>query len=174
MDFMSDGLADGRSFRTFNETDDFNREGLAIDVDFSPPSLRVIRSLAQAIEWRGKLKAIRCHNGPEYFSAEPVQWADKNDNKLSYIQPGKPTQNACIERFNRASPESCDPVALDLEKRAAQLSSRRYSTQNGEAPCCVTFYVRQQLQTGGLQSPATRTPVLNSRGRRRSEKPCLS
>ena len=53
MDFMSDGLSDGRSFRTFNVIDDFNREGLAIDVDFSLSSLRVIRSLEQIIEWKG-------------------------------------------------------------------------------------------------------------------------
>lgn len=44
MDFMSDSLADGRSLRTFNVIDDYNREGLAIDVDLSMPSTRVIRS----------------------------------------------------------------------------------------------------------------------------------
>lgn len=68
MDFMSDTLADGRSIRTFNVIDDYNREGLAIDVDLSMPSARVIRSLEQVIEWRGKPSAIRCDNGPEYIS----------------------------------------------------------------------------------------------------------
>ena len=52
MDFMSDSLADGRSLRTFNVLDDYNREGLTIDVDLSLPSERVIRSLEQIIEWR--------------------------------------------------------------------------------------------------------------------------
>ena len=60
MDFMSDSLIDGRSIRTFNVIDDYNREGLAIDVDLSMPSLRVIRALEQVIEWRGKQAAIRC------------------------------------------------------------------------------------------------------------------
>lgn len=60
---MSDTLADGRSLRTFNVIDDYNREGLAIDVDLSMPSARVIRSLEQVIEWRGKPSAIRCDNG---------------------------------------------------------------------------------------------------------------
>src|SRR5690606_7484358 len=54
MDFMSDGLADGRSLRTFNVIDDYNREGLTIEVDLSLPSARVIRALEQVIEWRGK------------------------------------------------------------------------------------------------------------------------
>lgn len=60
IDFMSDSLIDGRSIRTFNVIDDYNREGLAIDVDLSMPSLRVIRALEQIIEWRGKPAAIRC------------------------------------------------------------------------------------------------------------------
>jgi len=45
MDFMADQLADGRSFRTLNVLDDFNREGLAIEVDSSLPSERVVRTL---------------------------------------------------------------------------------------------------------------------------------
>ena len=44
MDFMSDALTDGRSFRTFNVLDDYNREGLGIEVDLSLPSVRVIRA----------------------------------------------------------------------------------------------------------------------------------
>ena len=60
MDFMHDQLSDGRSIRLFNVIDDFNREGLCIDVDFSLPSERVIRSLDQVIEWRGVPTAIRC------------------------------------------------------------------------------------------------------------------
>ncbi len=54
MDFMHDQLSDGRSFRLFNVLDDFNREGLDIEVDFSLPAERVIRSLEQIIAWRGK------------------------------------------------------------------------------------------------------------------------
>lgn len=40
MDFMHDMLSDGRSFRLFNELDDFNREGLGIEVDLSLPAAR--------------------------------------------------------------------------------------------------------------------------------------
>ena len=94
---MSDTLTDGRSIRTFNVVDDYNREGLNIDVDLSMPAQRVIQSLERLIEWRGKPKAIRCDNGPEYISQALRDWAQAMDIELMYIQPGKPTQNAYIE-----------------------------------------------------------------------------
>lgn len=101
MDFMSDSLSNGRRFRTFNVMDDYNREGLTIEVDFSLPSARIIRALEQVIQWRGKPAAIRCDNGPENISGEMINWANEHQITLIYIQPGKPTQNAYIERFNR-------------------------------------------------------------------------
>jgi putative transposase len=101
MDFMHDQLADGRSFRTLNVIDDFNREALGMEIDFSLPSERVVRALKQIIEWRGKPQSIRCDNGPEYLGAPVITWAQSNGIKIEYIQPGKPQQNAYIERFNR-------------------------------------------------------------------------
>ena len=101
MDFMHDQLADGRSIRLFNVIDDFNREGLCIDVDFSLPSLRAIRSLDQIIEWRGQPMKIRCDNGPEYVSEALRDWASRRGIVLEFIQPGKPQQNAYIEPYNR-------------------------------------------------------------------------
>jgi putative transposase len=82
MDFMHDQLEDGRSFRLFNVIDDFNREALGIEVDFSLPSERVIRVLCQIIAWRGKPHSIRCDNGPENVSgaitrADPSSWRYK-------------------------------------------------------------------------------------------------
>lgn len=101
VDFMSDSLSDGRKFRTFNVLDDYNREGLCIEVDFPLPGLRVIHSLEQIIEWRGKPLALRYDNGPEYISQQLIDWATDKPITLLYIQPGKPTQNAYVERFNR-------------------------------------------------------------------------
>ena len=74
MDFMHDQLSDGRSVRLFNVIDDFNREALCIEVDFSLPASRVKRALEQVIAWRGKTAAIRCDNGPEYISEELKRW----------------------------------------------------------------------------------------------------
>jgi putative transposase len=101
MDFMHDQLADGRCYRLFNVIDDFNREGLGIEVGFSLPAERVIRALDQIIEWRGQPAAIRCDNGPEYISDLLQKWAEKHGIRLEFIQPGKPQQNAYIERYNR-------------------------------------------------------------------------
>jgi putative transposase len=101
MDFMHDQLSCGRSFRLLNVIDDFNREALGIEIDFSLPSERVIRTLQQIIEWRGKPFTIRCDNGPENISGTLQRWAEQVGIEFQYIQPGKPQQNAYVERFNR-------------------------------------------------------------------------
>lgn len=101
MDFMHDQLGDGRSFRLLNVLDDFNREGLGIEVDLSLPAARVIRTLERIIAWRGKPARIRCDNGPEYISGALLAWTALRGIAIDHIQPGKPQQNAYIERYNR-------------------------------------------------------------------------
>jgi putative transposase len=100
MDFMSDSLVSGRKFRTLNVMDDCSREALAIEIDTSLSSKRVIRVLERIIEHRGKPLVIRVDNGPEYTSFEFELWAKKQQISIQYIQPGKPMQNGYIERFN--------------------------------------------------------------------------
>ena len=100
-DFMADALWSGRRFRTFNVNDDFNRESLRIEIDTSLPSQRVIRALDELVELRGVPRRLRLDNGPEFISAALAQWAQQQGIELVHIQPGKPTQNAYIERFNR-------------------------------------------------------------------------
>lgn len=100
IDFMSDSLIEGRKFRLFNVLDDYNRESLAIEIDTSLPSSRVIRVLESLIEQRGKPANLRSDNGPEFISHTLQQWCEKNSITMQYIQPGKPMQNAYIERKN--------------------------------------------------------------------------
>ena len=90
MDFMADQLVDGRSFRTLNVLDDFNREGFVIEVDFSLPGERVVRTLTQIIAWHGQPLAIRVDKGPEYISGRLQTWDEKAGNAIRYIQAGKP------------------------------------------------------------------------------------
>jgi putative transposase len=101
LDFMSDTLYHGRRFRTLNILDEGVREVLDIVIDTSIPGGRVVRTLDRLIEWRGKPDAIRVDNGPEYISQVFADWCAEHGIKLNYIQPGKPNQNAYIERFNR-------------------------------------------------------------------------
>ena len=100
MDFMYGQLEDGRSFRLLNVIDDFNREALGIEVDFSLPSERVIRVLCQIIAWRSRPHVIRCDNGPKTVSGAIIRCAEESGIQFEYIQPGKPQQSAYVERFN--------------------------------------------------------------------------
>lgn len=102
MDFMSDSLMNSRKFRVFNLIDDYNREILKIEPYFSITSTRVISILERAVLEKGKPKAIRVDNGPEFIAIVLKNWTESNDILLQFIQPGKPMQNGFIERFNRS------------------------------------------------------------------------
>ena len=101
IDFMRDTLYDGRVFRTLNVLDEANREALAIEVGTSIPAARLVRVLDQLVEMHGRPSAIRCDNGPELIAQVFIDWCDQHGVDLRHIQPGKPDQNAFIERFNR-------------------------------------------------------------------------
>jgi putative transposase len=101
VDFMSATLYGGRRFRTFHILDEGVREGLAIEVDTSLSAERVGRVLEQVVAWRGQPQAIRLDNGPELMAERFMSWCAERAIELRYIQPGKPDQNAFIERFKR-------------------------------------------------------------------------
>ena len=85
--------------------DDFNREGLGIEVDFSLPAERVIRSLNRILEWRGKPGTIRVDNGPEYISGKLLEWAEKQGVTIQHIQPGQPQHRAKVRHWSEDNGE---------------------------------------------------------------------
>ncbi len=135
LDFMSDCLYDGRRFRTLNVLDEGIRECLAIEVDTSLPAKRVVRVLDRLAQWRGAPRAIRLDNGPGLLATEFVTWCERRGIELRYIQPGKPDQNAYIERFNRSFREEIlnAYVFEDLDQ-VRQLSREWIKIYNEERP----------------------------------------
>ena len=154
MDFMADQLASGRKFRTFNVLDDFNREGLGIEVDTALPSERVVRSLEQIIEWRGKPKTLRCDNGPEYISHTLRKWTEKQGIALAFIQPGKPQQNAYVERYNRTvRHEWMEMNDFNTIEQAQEEATKWLWTYNNDRP---------NMAIGGI-TPAMKLELANKK-----------
>ena len=134
-DFMSDALYGGRKFRTLNVLDEGNREGLAVDIATSIPSVRAIRVLEELVALHGKPQQLRMDNGPELISDALVEWCTAQGIKPQHIQPGKPNQNAYIERFNRSYREDVlDAYVFDSLEEVRQVTNEWLDDYNYERP----------------------------------------
>jgi putative transposase len=135
LDFMHDRLEDSRPFRTLNILDEGNREALAIEVSTSLPSRRVTAVLDQLVAVHGRPQALRLDNGPEFVAEPLATWCAAQDVRLQHIQPGKPNQNAYIERFNRTYRyEVLDAWLFGSLQEARDITAAWLTTYNTKRP----------------------------------------
>lgn len=135
LDFVSDKLTDGRSIRFINIIDNYSRYNIDITASISLPSAKVIRIISNAIAKFGKPKSLLLDNGPEFRSKLFQRWAAKEDIRLCYIAPGKPTQNAYIESFNGKFRDEClDQHWLSNMSEAIDIVEKWRKHYNEERP----------------------------------------
>jgi len=133
MDFVSDSLADGRSFRALTVVDHYTRECPVIEIDLSLPGARVLRVLEQLAEERGLPDAIRVDHGPEFVCDAVRQWCQRKKVELDYIEPGKPMQNGHVESFNGKLRDECLNTHWFTSLRQARNIIESWRTDYNEA-----------------------------------------
>ena len=116
---------------------------------------RLVRVMQELVEVYGKPEAIRLDNGPEMTSHTFVDWARDQGIRLMFIQPGKPNQNAFIERFNRSFRtevldaclfDSVDQVQAQADAWLTDYNEQRPYESLGNVPPAV--YMPRTFPTG--------------------------
>jgi len=106
-DFVFDRCANGQQLKCLTVTDEFTKEGLAIDVHGRIRSPRVIEVLSRLVSERGAPVLLRSDNGPEFVSKALLSWIAAQGIGTALIEPGKPWQNGVAESFNGKFRDEC-------------------------------------------------------------------
>lgn len=144
MDFVHDGLVDGRRIRALTIVDVCTREAPWIEVATSIPGDRVVRVLDRLAETHGVPKRLTMDNGPEFLSVALGTWAEERGVELDFIDPGKPVQNCFAESFNGTFRNEClnehwftsldDAIVKIEEWRRRYNQERPHSSLGGLTP----------------------------------------
>jgi len=126
MDFMNDSLESGRKVRILNIMDDYNREALWIDPQYHYPGEKVVAALEVLAMDRGLPRYIRVDNGPEFICKAIAEYVADKPTEMMYIEPGKPMQNAFIERFNRLFREDVLDAYIFSDINQLRILSRKW------------------------------------------------
>ena len=126
LDFVSDTLSTGRTFRCLAVVDEFSRECLALEVSHSLPAVRVIEVLERLRDIRGLPDVIIVDNGSEFTSRAFDAWAYARGVRIDFIQPGKPVQNCFVESFFGSFRDECLNQHWFLSLRDAQRTIERW------------------------------------------------
>ena len=106
-DFVFDRCANGQQLKCLTVTDEWTKEGLAIEVDGRIRSGRVIEVLSRLVSERGAPLYLRSDNGPEFVSRALLKWIVDQGIGTALIDPGKPWQNGASESFNGKFRDEC-------------------------------------------------------------------
>jgi putative transposase len=157
LDFVSDGLANGKRIRMLTVLDDYSRMNLGIVVDTSLSGKRVARELEGIIEIYGKPETILSDNGTEFTSHAIIEWAKEKGINWEYIEPGKPYQNGLIESFNGKLRDEClnEELFMSLKDAENKIENwrneynkeRPHSSLDGRTP--VEMLEKDELQQTG-------------------------
>ena len=124
-----------RKFRILVVNDDCCRENLALIADTSISGARVARELDALVRIYGKPICIVSDNGTEFTSKAILKWANDNKVEWHYIDPGKPQQNAYVERYNRTvRHEWLDLYIFETIEEVQQIATEWLWTCNNERP----------------------------------------
>lgn len=159
MDFISDTLAGGQSFRALTVVDKYTRECPAIEVDTSLPGLRVIRVLERLARKQGLPEEITCDNGPEFISRRLQAWCAQKGVLLRYIAPGKPMQNGHAESFNGRFRDECLNANwfLHLADARCIIESWRRDYNEQRPHSALAYRTPQEFATLFMKPAETRT-----------------
>jgi putative transposase len=144
-DFVFDRCANGQQLKCLTVTDEFTKEGLAIDVDARIRSPRVIEVLSRLVSERGAPTYLRSDNGPEFVSRALLSWITAQGIDTALIDPGKPWQNGVGESFNGKFRDEC----LSLE----------WFRSRAEAKVVIERWRRHYNQVRPHSSLGYRTPA---------------
>jgi putative transposase len=107
-DFVFDWCANGQQLKCLTITDEWTKEGLAIEVDGRIRSAHVIEVLSRRlISERGAPLYLRSDNGPEFIACALLKWITEHGIETALIDPGKPWQNGVSESFNGKFRDEC-------------------------------------------------------------------
>jgi putative transposase len=120
-DFVFDWCANGQQLKCLTVTDEWTKEGLAIEVDGGIRSGRVIEVLSRLVSERGAPLYLRSDNGPEFVSRALLKWIVEQGIETALIDPGKPWQNGAVESFNGKFRDECLSLEWFLSRAQAKI-----------------------------------------------------
>lgn len=171
-DFVFDWCANGQQLKCLTVTDEWTKEGLAIEVDGRIRSGRVIEVLARLISERGAPLYLRSDNGPEFVARALLKWMADQGIETALIDPGKPWQNGVSESFNGKFRDECLSLQWFLSRAEAKVvieawrrhynEVRPHSSLGYLTPAAFAAKVNSQLplpqRAGALRSTGASRP----------------